>query len=94
MVPDNVINKAKMKCKLVQHVTIYPLQYLQYFTSLYNTALILLDCFIDDHGIETIVTNIINQAQSYHSHLFALNGSLELVLASYDCAYAHRGVNS
>ena len=60
-----------------------------------KTSLSLLNCFIDDHGIETLVANITKQAQSHHNHQSASNGSLELALSSYDeRTYTHRGVKA
>ena len=53
------------------------------------------DCFIYDHGIDTLVANITKQLQSYHSHRSS-NGSLDLAVASYmyERTYTHRGVKA
>ena len=57
-----------------------------------GTLLSFSDCFVDDHGIETIVANITKQAQSQQS---TLNGHLTLTIGSANgCTYTHRGVRA
>ena len=59
-----------------------------------NTMLSFVDCFIDDHGIQTLIANITKQAQTFYSHQSTSNGSLILGLSSYECTSTCRGVKA